>query len=245
MELWFVFLLLALFLGIFGLLCGRRGRPNPPAGQEACGLSRGPDFNLEILPRGAPSVQAPDVFNEDRVRCELAAFAETPGILTQFVGRARSGITKAGERAIVRDWTGFFEEAQALIGAKTEMERKRSEFLQLANEHEVRAKEKEVAIARHDAEIAEEALRRETAEYKRQRLDQFVEGGQRPEPEPKLTPSQQRLLKRAELEQDLQRLKTDEAEAIQKAETDADKRRIQNMYSGRRSQLTDLLERSL
>src|SRR5207253_390910 len=135
-------------------------------------------------------VTGPDVFDEDRVRLELAAFARTPGIVAQFLGRARSGFTKAGERAIIRDWTSFFEKAQALIGAKTEMERKRSEYLQLANEHDVRGKEKEVALSRHDAQIAEENLRRETAEYKRKRLDQFIEGGR--QPESKLTPAQQR-----------------------------------------------------
>ena len=243
MELWFVFLLLALFFGVLGLMCGRPVNTPPP--MDAPGLPAGPQRGMEILPPGSPEPQPPDVFNEDRVRRELAAFAETPGILTQFVGRARSGITKAGERAIIRDWTGFFQEAQTLIAAKTEMERKRSEYLQLADEHDLRAKEKEAAIARHDAEIAEERLRGETAEYKRGHLDQFVEGGRQPEPEPKLTPTQQRLLKRAELEQALQRLKLDEAEALQKADTELDTRRIRNMYAGRRSQLTEELERNL
>jgi hypothetical protein len=243
MELWFVFLLLTLFFGVLGLMCGRPMNASTPT--DAPVLPVDPQRKMEILPPGSPEPQTPDVFNENRVRRELAAFAQTPSILTQFVGRARSGITKAGERAIVRDWTAFFEGAQALIAAKTEMERKRSEYLQLANEHDVRAKEKEVAVTRHDAEIAEENLRRATAEYKRQRLEQFIEGGRQPAPEPKLTPAQQRLLKRAELEQALQRLKLDEAEALQKADTELDRRLIKNMYAGRRSQLTEELERNL
>ena len=247
MELWFLFFLMALLFAALGLTSGRSRKATKvsvPA-DAPTHFPASPERTMEILPPAPPEAQPPDVFNEDRVRRELAAFAGTPGIVAQFVGRARSGITKAGERAIIRDWTGFFQEAQTLIAAKTEMERKRSEYLQLNDEHDVRAKEKEVAISRHDAEIAEETLRRETAQYKRQRLEQFVEGGRRPEPEPRLTPEQQRLLKRAELEQALQRLKMDEAEALEKAETDPEKRRIQNMYAGRRGQLTEQLERNL
>ncbi len=224
MELWPIFLLMALLFAVLGLTTSRRRSGRPAS-----------------VPADAP--RCADVFNEDRVRRELAAFADAPSIVAQFVGRARSGLTKAGERGIVRDWTSFFQEAQTLIGAKTEMERKRSEYLQLANEHEVRAKEKEVAIARHDAELAEENLRRESADYKRQHLEHFIEGG-RP-PDPKLTPAQQRLLKRTELEQDLQRLKLEEVEALQKAESEPERRRIQNMYAGRRGEISEQLEKNL
>lgn len=242
MEFAIVFLFLTLLFVALGLKGGKATTPPPslpapphsPSGQK-------PEMGIVAPPSG--EMHAPDVFNEDRVRRELAVFARTPGIVAQCLGRARSGFTKAGERAIIRDWTSFFDEAQALIGAKTEMERKRSEYLQLANEHDVRAKEKEVAVARHDAEIAEENLRRETAEYKCQRLEQFIEGVSHPEP--KLTAAQQRLLKRAELEQALQRLKLDEAEALQKADGELERRRIQNMYAGRRSQLTEQLEENL
>jgi hypothetical protein len=241
MELWLFFLGWALLFVALGLTFRKAPKQtSPPKDDPPLPLST---REIEIVP-AAHEVQAPDVFNENRVRMELAAFSRTPGVVAQVVGRARSGFTKAGERAIIRDWTTFFEEAQALIGAKTEMERKRSEYVQLGDEADVRAKEKEVAVARHDAEIAEELLRRETAEYKRQRLEQFVEGGRRPD-HPKLTPTQERLLKRAELEQDLQRLKLDEAEALQKADTELEKRRVGNMYTGRRSQLMEQLERNL
>src|ERR1051325_10050170 len=103
MELWIVFLLLALLFVALGLKSGKA--PNRAAFPTDAPQSHlGHKREMEILAPPSAEVQPPDVFNEDRVRRELAAFARTPGIVGQVLGRARSGFTKAGERAIIRDW---------------------------------------------------------------------------------------------------------------------------------------------
>jgi hypothetical protein len=62
---------------------------------------------------------------------------------------------------------------------------------------------------------------------------------------PKLTPEQQKLLKRGELEAKLQSLRAEESKALLKAQNDAEKRRFQNMYAHRRERLMEELEQFL
>ncbi len=123
---------------------------------------------LTVIP---PDVQAPvptvpDMFSEERMIYDLARFARSSGVLRKYVERLRSRFTKAGEKAILEHWIAFYERGRRLIEARTEMERRRSEYLQLSNEHELRAKEKEANIAEHN-------LRRDIAEYKRQHIERF------------------------------------------------------------------------
>src|SRR5438094_769287 len=109
MDLWIMFLFLALVFLALGVKSGkavdrtavRKAPLDPNASQEQ---------KVEIVVETPAEVQIPDVFDEDRARLELAAFARTPGIVAQCLGRARSGFTKAGERGIIRDWTSFFQE---------------------------------------------------------------------------------------------------------------------------------------
>jgi hypothetical protein len=58
-----------------------------------------------------------------------------------------------------------------------------------------------------------------------------------------LTPAQQRLVKKAEIEEQMQQLRIEEDRAVQRAIDDLEKRRLQNMYNGRREQLTEQLEK--
>jgi len=128
------------------------------------------------------------------------------------------------------------------------MERKKSEYLNLANELQVKAKEKEAAIAGHEAETAEHNLRRDIAEYKRRNLERFVEGG-RPIPstdtQSKLTAEQQRRLKRMEIEDKLRELDHLEEEALKYARGEDDRMRIENMYADKREELREQLARNL
>jgi hypothetical protein len=136
-----------------------------------------------------------DAFHEDRVRQDLATFAAAPGLFEQYVDRARVRFQKAGERAILEHWIAFYQSGERLIAAKTAMERRKSEYLQLAREHDVKETEKTTSLARLQADLEENNLRRDKAVYQRQHLEQFVEGGTRSnvsENEQKLKEAQER-----------------------------------------------------
>jgi hypothetical protein len=209
--------------------------------------------NLTILPPGElPPATPPDAFREDRVLYDLAKLAHSPGLFQTYVERARVRFTKAAEKAVLEHWISFYQAGGRLIEARLDMERRKSEYLQLANEHQVKAKEKEASMAAHEANIAEHNLRRDMAEYKRQNLERFVEGG-RPLPvvpppadtQPKLTADQQRRLKRMEIEDKLRELDYLEGEALKQARGEADRKRIENMYAGKREELRDQLAKNL
>lgn len=138
-----------------------------------------PRPRLEVLPqlprRDDPA--ALDAFHENRVRQDLARFAEAPGLFEQYIERARVRFQKAGERAILEHWIQFFEAGQRLVAAKAAMERSKSEYLQLGREHEVKETEKSANLAKLQADLEEHNLRRDKAAYQREHLERFVEGG--------------------------------------------------------------------
>ena len=75
------------------------------------------------------------------------------------------------------------------------MERQKSEYVQLGREHEVKETEKSANLARLQADLEEQNLRRDKAVYQRQHLARFAEGeisGRRNEEEQKLNDAQQR-----------------------------------------------------
>ena len=138
-----------------------------------------PAPKLEIVPplprQHDPS--ALDHFHEDRVRRDLARFAEAPNLFAQYVERARVRFQKAGERAILERWIEFYQTGERLITAKAAMERSKSEYLQLGREHEVKETEKDASLAKLQADIEESKFRRDKAAYQREHLERFVEGG--------------------------------------------------------------------
>lgn len=138
-----------------------------------------PKPKIELLPpvrRELVASVALDSFDEAHVRRDLARFANMPGIFTQYVERARIRFQKGSERAVLEHWIHFYETGQRLIAARTEMERKRSEYLQLAREHELKETEKTANVAKFEADLEEHNLRRDKAGYQRQHLERFMEG---------------------------------------------------------------------
>lgn len=138
---------------------------------------------LEVVP---PSLRerdatALDAFHEDRVRQDLARFAEAPGLLERYIERARVRFQKAGERAILERWIEFYQTGQRLVATKAAMERSKSEYLQLAREHEVKETEKSATLAKLRADLEEDNFRRDKAAYQREHLERFVDGGGSPE----------------------------------------------------------------
>jgi hypothetical protein len=118
-----------------------------------------------------------DSFHEDRVRQDLAKFAKSPGLFEHYAARARIRFQKAGEKAILEHWITFFQTGERLIATKAAMERRKSEYLQLAREHEIKETEKTAALAKLRADLEEQNLRRDKGAYQRQHLERYVEGG--------------------------------------------------------------------
>jgi hypothetical protein len=138
-----------------------------------------PKPKLEVLPP-LPREYDPsalDAFHEDRVRRDLARFAGEPGLFGQYAERLRVRFQKAGEKAILEHWISFYETGNRLVAAKAGMERSKSEYLQLAREHEIHETEKTVSLTKLQADIEEQNLRRDKAAYQRQHIEKFVEGG--------------------------------------------------------------------
>lgn len=156
-----------------------------------------PRHRLEVVPfpLGEHDPAALDAFHEDRVRRDLATFAAAPGLFEQYVERARVRFQKAGERAILERWIEFYQSGERLIAAKAAMERRKSEYLQLGREHDLKETEKSANLAKLQADSEEQALRRDKAAYQRQHLEQFVAGAAHPtgsENEQKLHEAQER-----------------------------------------------------
>src|SRR5580658_4689606 len=116
-----------------------------------------PTPKLEVLPP-LPREREPsalDAFHEDRVRRDLARFASEPGLFGQYAERARIRFQKAGEKAILEHWISFYQAGDRLIAAKAGMERRKSEYLQLAREHDIKEAEKTASLTKLQAEIEE------------------------------------------------------------------------------------------
>ena len=126
----------------------------------------------------------------------------------------------------------------ALSLAETERELKAAELEQ---------RNRELATQRrHHEQLAEIRLNRERLALQLEiaTLQRQIQEQRQP-PTPKLTAGQQKLLKKAEIEEELHRLRVEEARALQQAPNELEKRRIQNMYAARRDRLMEQLEKYL
>jgi len=156
-----------------------------------------PKPKLEVvapLPSNAIAMTL-EAFHEDRIRQDLARLAIAPGLFEQYIERARVRFRKAGERAILERWIEFYQTGERLIAARSAMERARSDYLQLAREHEVKDMERAAAAAKLRADIEEDKFRRDKAAYQRKHLERFMEGaatGRLDELEHKLNEAQER-----------------------------------------------------
>ena len=155
-------------------------------------MRQNPKLELLAPPRRHHDRAAIDAFHEDRVRHDLASFADAPGVLEKFVERARVRFHKSGERAILNHWTELYQTGDRMIAAKTAMERKKSEYLQLAREHEIKDTEKSASLAKLQADSEEHALRRDKAAYERQHLEEPIGTTGGSENEQKLNEAQER-----------------------------------------------------
>jgi hypothetical protein len=149
-----------------------------------------PRPKIEVLPPPRRRDSAAfDAFHEDRVREDLAEFSDASGVLDKYVQRARIRFRKAGERAILGHWESLYQAGERLTAAKVAMERRKSEYLQLTREYEVKDTEKSTELAKQWADAEEHDLRRDKAAHQRQNVAQPAEDG----PEGALDEDEQQL----------------------------------------------------
>jgi len=129
-----------------------------------------PKPKIEILSQVSrrPEPATFDPFHDDRVREDLVEFSEASGVLEQYMHRAGVRLRKAGERAILGQWEDLYKSGERLIAARVAMERQKSEYLQLAREHDLKDTEKATQLAKLRADAEEHDLRRHKAEHERQ-----------------------------------------------------------------------------
>ena len=181
----------------------------------------------------------PNLFHERRVQEDLQHLANQSGLLGPALTLHRQKKQREREIALVGGWKEFYQAGHDMVKARTDMLRASTEYSQLENEAAEKDSERQANIAKHQADQAKYEA---DAQEHRQRAAALKNP---PPPEPKLTPAQQRLLKKVEIEEQLARLKAEEAEAVAKTGSEPERRRIGNMYDTRRNKLMQDLEKYL
>lgn len=194
-----------------------------------------PSQTQSLIPR------VPDAFDEARIKSDLAKLAGQPSALAQYIAQAQLRFTQARQIAVLERWTEFYKAGKAVIAARTELARAHADLQQVNTEGEIKAKEKEVRIAALEAELEEAALRKEDARVRREKL------GKEDKPAEGLTLSaeQQRILKKAEIEAQLARVKQDKLRAVEGAENEEERVAMVNMYDDKIIQLLEELRKHL
>lgn len=175
------------------------------------------------------NVTPPDVFDESRIKADLAKLAATPGALGKYIAQAQIRFTQARQIQVLNRWTEFYNAGEAVIRARTQLARAHSELQQVDIEGEVKLKEKDARIAELEAQIEESRLRTAEARLKATQL------GKEKTVQPTLTREQERLLRKTEIEQHIARLRNEKARALAAIDPSDDEglMRTENMYDDR------------
>jgi hypothetical protein len=251
MQLWLVFLLIAAFFAVIGWyrMRARHGGALPPPPRRDVSVSTHNEGQLMPINNNLPAV-----WDEQSISTQLMTMQAHPQILTTYISALKQRfILKVEDRA-----------AQS----RTRFLRTHIEQLELGKQyatlaHDLRAMESEqenrllrLALEKREleakAQLAETldglrlqkerlAVEVEIAELKAKRKAIQKPGGT----DSKLTPDQQRRLKRLEIEDKLRELDRLEAEAISKARNDEERARIENMYVDKRDELHEQLSKYL
>jgi hypothetical protein len=175
------------------------------------------------------NLSPPDVFDENRIKKDLARLAATPGALGKYIAQAQIRFTHARQIQVLNRWTEFYNAGEAVIRARTQLARAHSDLQQVDIEGEVKLKEKDARIAELEAQIAESELRKAEA---RQRASQLIK---EKTTQPALTREQERILKKTEIEGNIARLRDQKTRALSAIDPfDEDSiMRAENMYDDR------------
>jgi len=185
-----------------------------------------PKPKLEIVARELDTEhRALDVFHDERLEQQLTAFDRASGLIQKCAERLRVRNEINGQIAVLNNHTRLYEAGQRLVTARTELERRRNEYLNLGHEHQVKAKEKETTVAKLEADREEHLTRAVKAQVEREieraamqsRIDAIVKPFKS---EPELTPEQRRAQEKRTCEIRLAELKAQKQEALKIADED-------------------------
>src|SRR5437016_4102463 len=97
-----------------------------------------PKPKLEVVPREPDNEpHALDVFHDERLEQQLASFDRASGLIQKCAERLRVRNEINGQIGVLNNHTRLYEAGQRLITARTELERRRNEYLNLGYEHQV------------------------------------------------------------------------------------------------------------
>jgi len=123
-----------------------------------------------------------DQFNEALFKRELAALADTPDMLQQYLSQLRQRFTKYNQIKIIEEWTAYYEKGAGVVEANTKIKR----ALKDNNRVEL---EDEVERARLDADKEDHLTRAAKAKHKRGSIGQKKKVDKRSEDEIKMEAS--------------------------------------------------------
>jgi len=124
-----------------------------------------------------PSV--PDVFDERRIKHDLAQLAGTPGF-NKYLLLLKQRFNRKVERAALNNWASFYTAARSTVQAHTEFVRAQHDHAQLEREFVIKEKEKDLTLATLDADTEEQQLRKARARIARHNIEQGLKPSNTP-----------------------------------------------------------------
>jgi len=193
-------------------------------------------------------VRVPESFDELRMARDLQRIAWSPTLIGQYLAKAEIRFTKKQERHVLETWTQLYNAGKEVIQSRTDMARAyvdmaraQKEYQDLNTETQTSAKAARVYMANLDADQAEAQLRKAQAQKARKDLNKKEE----PPPMPTLTPEQERILKKAEIQRTIERLQRERDEKLKTISDEDDRMRTQNMYDDEIARWQEKLRRYL
>ena len=205
----------------------------------------------------ASDIEIPAAWDERAIGRQLTAIQGKPALVKYYIEVLRQRFILKHEDRIAQDRTRFLrtniehlelgKRYQGLIHDLSAMEAEQeNRLLRLTLEqHELRGKSDELeTLGKLRLQREQLAIEVEIEQLKAQKA---AAGKPVPEakPEPRLSPEQQRRLKRVEIEERIQQLDREEEGAVRNARGQEDAVRIQNMYAHKREDLREQLSKYL
>lgn len=247
MELWGIFLALAVLCAVIGFIRSNVKRVEPSS-------QRGESPQGGVM---ASDIEIPAAWDERAIGRQLTAIQSRPALVSYYIDALRQRFILKIEDRVAQDRTRFLrthiehlelgKQYQGLVNDLKAMEAEQeNRVLGLTLQtRELKGKHGELdALGKLRLQKEQLAIEVEIEQLKAQKA---AVGKPVPEakPEPRLSPEQQRRLKRMEIEDQLQKLDRDEDEAIRNARGQEDSVRIRNMYADRREELREQLSKYL
>jgi hypothetical protein len=209
---------------------------------------------VEVVPYQNVNVELPMKWNDQDITQLLQRYHNQPAVLAHVVGSIKTRMIlnqnlKTAQRRLqlLASVIEVFKLNRELQGILQDLHLAEKDFEIRQIETEIRLED---AQARQKSERKLRTLREQRDELQLQKetsqLKQDIHGIEQPQGiEPKLSPEQQRRLKRMEIEDKLAELDRLEGEACARARDDEERLRTQNMYADRREELREQLARNL